>query len=229
MGEESSVKLHGFWASPYAMRAVLALKVKGVEFEYIEEDLFNKSELLLKYNPVHKKVPVLVHNGKPIAESLVILEYIDQVWTDPPHLLPKDPYLRSKHRFWAAFSIPLSETMMRYVVTEGEEQMNAQNELLEKMDVLEQGMKEIFPNGIPSFQEDKPGYLDIVFYSLFGTHEAAEELFGEKFLTVERYPLLVSWVNALKEVPEVQQVTLPIPKVVKTLQFIRQRHLPPKA
>ncbi|XP_074317011.1 glutathione S-transferase U9-like [Silene latifolia] len=229
MTEQSSVKLHGFWASPFAMRAVLALKVKGIDFEYIEEDLSNKSDLLLKYNPVYKKVPVLVHNGKPISESLVILEYIDEVWTDAPHLLPKDPYLRAKHRFWISFFAPLFETMMKTLVTDGEAQKTVVNELLEKMDVAEQGLKEIFPNGVAPFEEQKPGYLDIMFYSLFGTHEAAEEIFGKKFLTVERYPLLVSWVNALKQVPEVNQVTPPIPKLVGFLHFIRQRSAPPKA
>lgn len=67
MAEENKVTLHGFWASPYSKRVELALKVKGIPYEYVEEDLKNKSPLLLHYNPVHKKVPVLVHNGKPIA------------------------------------------------------------------------------------------------------------------------------------------------------------------
>ncbi|KAH9603890.1 hypothetical protein KSS87_000627 [Heliosperma pusillum] len=227
MTEENSVKLHGFWASPFAMRPVFALKVKGIDFEYIEEDLSNKSESLLKYNPVHKKVPVLVHNGKPISESLIILEYIDEIWTDPPHLLPKDPYLRAKHRFWADFFDP---TILKTLLAEGEAQKMVLDELLEKMDVAEEGLKEIFPNGVPPFEEQKPGYLDIVFYSLYGTHEAAELIFGKKFLTVERYPLLVSWVNALKQVPEVNEVTPSIPKFVELLHsIIRQRSVPPKA
>ncbi|KAF6176433.1 hypothetical protein GIB67_010070 [Kingdonia uniflora] len=31
-------------------------------------------------NPVHKKVPVLIHNGKPISESLIVVQYVDEVW-----------------------------------------------------------------------------------------------------------------------------------------------------
>lgn len=103
MGEENTVILHGNWASPFAKRVELALKTKGIPFEYVEEDLSNKSALLLKYNPVQKKVPVLVHDGKPVCESLVILEYIDETWQDGPHLLPKDPYERAKVRFWVAY------------------------------------------------------------------------------------------------------------------------------
>ncbi|TQD79175.1 hypothetical protein C1H46_035213 [Malus baccata] len=88
MEGENGVKLHGMWASTYSKRVELALRLKGVPYEYIEEDLSNKSQQLLEYNPVHKKVPVLVHNGKPIVESYVILEYIDE---------------RAKVRFWASY------------------------------------------------------------------------------------------------------------------------------
>lgn len=228
MGDQTnSVKLHGMWASPYVLRAKLALKIKGIEFEYIEEDLGNKSELLLQYNPVHKKVPVLVHNGLPIAESTIILEYIDEAWTNTPHLLPKDPYLRAKHRFWAAYLQQVSEMLGKTLTAEGKASEDLLNEYWKKLDVAEELIKaEIFPNGCPSFQDVKPGYLDIMLYSVFGNSDIAEVFFGFKPFTAERYPFLASWTKALSQVPEVKDVTPPMPKLIELLHAMRQ-NLPP--
>lgn len=102
--EEIKVKIHGHRLSAYCTMLECALKLKGVPYEFIQEDLINKSQTLIQLNPVYHKVPVLVVDGKPIPESLVILEYIDEVWNDKDwQLLPKDPYIRARIRFWAGF------------------------------------------------------------------------------------------------------------------------------
>jgi len=97
------VILLNYWPSPFGMRLKIALAEKGIEHEYREEDLSNKSPLLLQMNPVHKKIPVLIHNGKPICESLIAVLYIDEVWNEKSPLLPSDPYQRSQARFWADY------------------------------------------------------------------------------------------------------------------------------
>jgi len=106
MEEPSScVKLFGSWASSYTHRVQLALKLKGLEFDYTEEDLANKSPSLLLHSPIYKKVPVLLHRGRPIPESLIILQYIDETWPDPASpIMPADPYEKALARFWSHFA-----------------------------------------------------------------------------------------------------------------------------
>ncbi|KAF3620422.1 putative glutathione S-transferase [Capsicum annuum] len=98
----TEVKLLGVGSSSYSRRVEWALKVKGVKYEFIEEDLQNKSPFLLESNPVLKKIPVLIHNGKPIRKSMIILEYIDEAF-EGPSILPKYPYESAIARFWAKF------------------------------------------------------------------------------------------------------------------------------
>ncbi|XP_072063923.1 probable glutathione S-transferase parA [Arachis hypogaea] len=104
MGEDNNnVVLLDFWPSSYGMRVKIALQEKGVSYECRQEDFEAKSSLLLEMNPIHKMIPVLIHNGKPICESLNIVEYIDEVWNHKPSLLPSDPYKRSQARFWGNY------------------------------------------------------------------------------------------------------------------------------
>jgi glutathione S-transferase len=52
----------------------------------------------LKLNP-SGVVPTLIHDGRPIVESSLILYYIDEVFPDPP-LMPKEPRLRHRVRMY---------------------------------------------------------------------------------------------------------------------------------
>lgn len=99
----SIIKVLGTPASPFANRVSIALNVKSVDYEFVQEDMSNKSELLLKSNPVYKKIPVLILGENIICESLVIVQYIDETWTNGPSVLPSNPLDRAITRFWVAY------------------------------------------------------------------------------------------------------------------------------
>ncbi|KAJ1406312.1 Thioredoxin-like superfamily [Sesbania bispinosa] len=226
MAEQDKVILLGIWGSPFVSRVILALKLKGIAYEYVIEDLTNKSDLLLKSNPVYKKVPLLIHNGKPIAESLVILEYIDETWKRGPKLLPHNPYKRAQARFWAKFiHEQIFETISLVVKTEGEAQQKAINDVFDQLNLLENGMKTFFEEGKPCVDQNNVGLLDIVFCSLFGPHEAQEEVIGIKFMVAEKFPVLFSWLMTIVELQAVKEILPPHDKAVDVIQFIRQSAL----
>lgn len=111
MAPSDDVKVLGAPPSPFVNRVQIAVNLTSVDYKFLEQKVGFKSELLLKSNPVHKKVPVMIHGGKPICESLIIVQYIDEVWTDGTGILPLDLYDRAMARFWHG----LLMLMTRYV------------------------------------------------------------------------------------------------------------------
>ncbi|KAH9289752.1 hypothetical protein KI387_033869, partial [Taxus chinensis] len=212
-GEE--VKLLSGWASPYGLRVQLALKAKGIEYQYVEEDLKNKSELLLNSNPVYKKIPVLIHNGTPICESRIIVEYIDETWPAPPPLLPTHPYDRYLVRFWADFLDHKWVEVMGLVFGS----MSAENETVvsnkghdeyaQMAITMESGVAEMERRGL-IYGEGKTrvGYMDVCFASYVALFVPLEELFGLKLPGSEKCPNLQKWMQNLLTNEDVK-LTLP--------------------
>ncbi|KAG8062856.1 hypothetical protein GUJ93_ZPchr0003g18198 [Zizania palustris] len=104
--KQTSVVLLNCSVSPFGNRVRIALARKGVAYEERPENLTAKSPLLLSSNPVLAKIPVLIVDGKPVCESLAILEFIDEAYAGAGEpLLPPadDPFARARARFWAAY------------------------------------------------------------------------------------------------------------------------------
>ncbi|KAL3632242.1 Glutathione S-transferase U1 [Castilleja foliolosa] len=181
------VVLLDLYYSMFGMRVRVALAEKGVEYEYREEDLSNKSPLLVEMNPVHKKIPVLIHNGKPVCESLVIVQYIDEVWKGKSQLLPSDPYQKAQARFWADFvDKKMYDAGRKIWTTKGEDQETAKKEFIDVLKVLETELGDK-----PYFGGDNFGFVDVALIPFYSWFEAYET-FGN-FSIEEHCPKLIGW------------------------------------
>nr|AIP98335.1 putative glutathione S-transferase [Medicago sativa] len=195
----NEVILLDYWVSPFGMRVRIALAEKGIKHEYREEDLRNKSPLLLQMNPVHKKIPVLIHNGKPICESLIAVQYIDEVWNEKSPLLPSDPYQKSQARFWADYiDKKIYEVAGNNWTKKEEEQEAAKKEFIEALKLLEQELGDkIFFGG------DKLGFVDVAFIPLYNWFRGYEA-FG-KISVYKECPMFSAWANRCMQIESVSK------------------------
>lgn len=83
---------------PFSQRCRLVLYEKGMDFQIIDVDLFNKPEDLAVMNP-YNRVPVLVERELVLYESNIINEYIDERFPHP-QLMPADPVMRARARLF---------------------------------------------------------------------------------------------------------------------------------
>jgi len=216
MESKEAVKLVGYWASPFPLRVEWALRLKGVEYEYIEEDIFNKSPLLLELNPVHKKVPVLIHGDKVILESLVILEYIDETWKQYP-ILPQDPYDRAMARFWAKFAEEkFLENAWKALLCTQDEKEPYLKEAAESLERIEQVLvkgKSTFFGG------ESIGYLDIALGMISYWLPVWEEVGSITIVDPTQFPATTSWMESFRNHPVIKDKLLPRDKMVVYLQW----------
>ena len=104
-------------------RVWIALELKGIPYQYIEVDPYEKPASLLEVNP-RGLVPALRHNDWGCYESNVLLEYVRKPFDVPllsltnslqledlsigAALLPADAKLRAHCRLWADHVSPQS-------------------------------------------------------------------------------------------------------------------------
>uniref|UniRef100_A0A804RBL0 glutathione transferase n=1 Tax=Zea mays TaxID=4577 RepID=A0A804RBL0_MAIZE len=227
MAGDGELKLLGMWASPFVLRARLALSFKGLKYEYVEEEIFgNKSELLLESNPVHKKVPVLIHNGKAICESQIIVQYISEVYDGTgPSLLPVGAYDRAVARFWAAYvdDKVFSSFMMMIMGKTDDEKAEGRKQLFAAAETLEGALKECSCSKgrpRPFFGGDSVGYVDIALGGFVAWVQTRDLLSGLEHFDADKTPLLATWLERFCALNETKAV---MPDVMKLLEFSKKR------
>jgi glutathione S-transferase len=95
--------LYDFGNSVCCQKVRITMRAKGLHWEPVKVDLFKTEQYDPKYLKLNPKgvVPTLVHDGKPVIESTLICEYIDETFPQPPQLIPAEPWLQSRMRLWS--------------------------------------------------------------------------------------------------------------------------------
>jgi glutathione S-transferase len=169
---------------PYAARARITLAEKGVEVEVVEIDLSDRPAWLYGKNPLGR-VPVLEEDGRPLPESLVIMEFLEERYPEPA-LLPDDPADRAAVRLLLNREKDLTDPYYAFRRGEGFEDFGAAL------------------RGLDARLAQQP-YLAGAEYSLADIAYVPWILRARDMLGVdlEPYPALTAWLARLEERPAI--------------------------
>jgi glutathione S-transferase len=101
-----SLVLYNAPQSTCSQRVRFTLHEKGLAFSELKLDLFAGDQLrpeYLKINP-NGVVPSLVHDGRAIIDSAVIIEYLNEVFPEPTPLVPGDAVARAAMRSFIRYT-----------------------------------------------------------------------------------------------------------------------------
>jgi stringent starvation protein A len=171
---------------PYCARVRIVLAEKDVEVDVVEIDLSDRPAWLYEKNPAGR-VPVLEEDDRPLPESVVIMEFLEERYPEPA-LLPADPADRAFARLLVFRDDEL--TAPYYAVRRGED-----------------GAAERFDEALRRFDaelSERPylggagyGLADIAFVPWI---LRARDMLG---VSLEPYPALADWLARLEERPAV--------------------------
>jgi pyrimidodiazepine synthase len=173
---------------PYCARVRIVLADKRLAYEPIEIDLDDRPAWIYEKNPLGK-VPVLEEDGGLVLpESIVIMEYLDERFPEPP-LWPPDPAERALGRLLVEqFDARLGDAY--YAVRRGEPA--ARDALTRRLAALDGLLEER-----PFLSGHEYGLADAAYVPWL---PRAEARLG---VALDPYPALRGWLDRLAERPAV--------------------------
>lgn len=104
------------WNSVHSYKVRVVLAEKGLAWKDHRVELLKLEQLdpaYLQLNP-NATVPTLVHDGRPVYESSIICEYLDEAFPKPA-LMPSAPYGRAEARRWLKYHDEVAHAALRKV------------------------------------------------------------------------------------------------------------------
>jgi glutathione S-transferase len=97
------LKLHGALLSPFVRKVRVILAEKQVPYDLVPANPFVKSPEFLKLSPLGRIPALEDEQGRSLADSSVIAEYLEERFPEPA-LFPSDPYDRARVRWFDEYA-----------------------------------------------------------------------------------------------------------------------------
>lgn len=217
------LKLVSFDICPYVERARIVLLEKGLPHDVEFIDLAHKPAWFLDVSPMGR-VPVLLVDGRPILESMVINEFLNELQPDPP-LFPLDAVARAEGRSWIVFAndvvMPAGAAAMLAIA--GDERGEALAKPLAALgDALAKVERQLARNGGPFFLGRAFSLVDASYAPFLRRWRMAEGWGIEETRLLAQFPKVTAWVEAMLSRPSVTAAE-PTDLDAKSRRFYAQR------
>ena len=97
------LKIYGALLSPFVRKVRCVLTEKQVPYELVATNPFDKSTDFLRRSPLGRIPALEDEQGRSLADSTVIAEYLEERFPTPP-LFPRDPYDRARVRWFDEYA-----------------------------------------------------------------------------------------------------------------------------
>jgi glutathione S-transferase len=198
------LKLVSFDICPYVERSRIVLLEKGLPHDIAFIDLAAKPAWFLEVSPMGR-VPVLLVDGRPVMESMVINELLDELHPDPP-LFPADPLARAEGRGWIVFAndvlMPSGGAAMLALAGGGTGDAVARP-LAALRDALGKLERQVSRAGGPFFLGARFSLVDASYAPFFRRWRLAEGWGAPEARVLAEFPAVSAWSDAMLAYPSV--------------------------
>jgi glutathione S-transferase len=217
------LKLVSFDICPYVERSRIVLLEKGLPHDVEFIQLSNKPAWFLEISPMGR-VPVLLVDERPVFESTVINELLNELQPEPP-MFPRDAIARAEARGWIVFSndvlMPAGAAAM--LAKAG----GASDDALAKplgalRDALGKLEMQLALGGGPFFLGRDFSLVDASYAPFFRRWRMAERWGSSDARLLASFPKVSEWVDAMLLRPSVAAAE-PADLEVKSRRFYEQR------
>ncbi len=202
--------LIGQYDSPFVRRVAIALRLYGLGFEHRPWSTFGDADKIAPYNPLRRVPTLVLDDGEALIESMIILDYLDELVGPEKAMLPRSGAERRRHLRICALASGLGDkaVSLLYERVLRKEQLALWVERCEAQiaDVLKVLEAERAKVTTPYWLGDHIGHADIAVACVVRfTREAHLQLFDPS-----RYPALAAHADACEALAPFQEIVQPL-------------------